>query len=166
MSTFLLGVPGKLKTLLDRLTAARANKLDFLTKSLDELAAADTALLRTTWTDTRAGRIDTNVASRAAPADVNAARDAILAALGDGSVKVIKSIQQVLMGSGDATINAVDTAKAMIVCPAAAGFTSSSSVNIDSGNYYLSNSTTVSIRTYMSTTGSPPSVYIFVVEFY
>lgn len=54
MAAFLLGVPGKLKTLLDRLTADRASRLDEVTA-------------------TRMGRLDTNVASRATQASVNTA---------------------------------------------------------------------------------------------
>lgn len=59
MIDFLLGVPGKLKTIADHLTtnwtAGRAAKLDLLTVAP---APASTALTNATWTDTRAGKLD------------------------------------------------------------------------------------------------------------
>ena len=82
----LYGLPGKIKTLLDRLTAARAGYLDSINPAgtdwnstragyVDRLdaavstrAPASTALSNATWTDARAGyqdRLDTTVSSRA-----------------------------------------------------------------------------------------------------
>lgn len=58
MWTMLAGVPGKLKTLLDRLTAARAGYLDRLDATISSRAAASTALSNATWTNTRAGKLD------------------------------------------------------------------------------------------------------------
>jgi len=54
----LAGVPGKLKTLLDRLTATRAANLDKLNATISSRAAASTALSKAVWTDTRAGKLD------------------------------------------------------------------------------------------------------------
>jgi hypothetical protein len=54
----LMGLPGKIKTLLDRLTATRAGYLDRLDAAVTTRAAASTALTNTTWTDTRAGYLD------------------------------------------------------------------------------------------------------------
>ena len=63
MIDFLLGVPGKLKTISDHLTtywtSTRAAKLDLLTVAP---APASTALTNATWTDVRAGKLDTIVA--------------------------------------------------------------------------------------------------------
>lgn len=54
------GVPGKLKTLTDRLTSARAGYLDNLNTNLAVLPApASTALSTAQWTNARAGYLDT-----------------------------------------------------------------------------------------------------------
>ena len=58
MWTMLAGVPGKLKTLADRLTATRAANLDKLDANITTRAAAATALSNAVWTDTRAGKLD------------------------------------------------------------------------------------------------------------
>ena len=71
MSSFLMGVPGKIKTLLDRLTSTRAEKLDKLDQldkfddTISSRAPASTALLNTTWSDQRAVNIDATISSRA-----------------------------------------------------------------------------------------------------
>lgn len=107
MWTMLAGVPGKLKTLLDRLTATRAANLDRLDETISSRAAASTALSNAVWTNTRAGRLDASV-------------------LVNG---VIKSIQThavvgatgLQTGTGedlrykDVTISAVDTTRAIII---------------------------------------------------
>jgi len=54
----LAGVPGKLKTMLDRLTATRAANLDKLDANITTRAAASTALSKAVWTDARAGKLD------------------------------------------------------------------------------------------------------------
>ena len=64
----LYGLPGKIKTLLDRLTAARAGYLDRLDNTVSSRAPASTALSNATWTDARAeyqDRLDNTVSSRA-----------------------------------------------------------------------------------------------------
>lgn len=58
MWTMLAGVPGKLKTMLDRLTATRAANLDKLDANITTRAAASTALTNAVWTDARAGKLD------------------------------------------------------------------------------------------------------------
>ena len=58
MIDFLLGVPGKLKTLTDRLTSGRAANLDNLNATVSSRAAAASALSNATWTDARAGKLD------------------------------------------------------------------------------------------------------------
>lgn len=57
MSAFLYGIPGKLKTLIDRLTSARAAKLDNLDTTVGSRAPASTALSNAVWTDDLAGNI-------------------------------------------------------------------------------------------------------------
>lgn len=62
MSDFLLGVPGKLKTVIDYLTTnlsiARSAKIDNLDTTLSSRAAGSTALSTAVWTNTRAGLLD------------------------------------------------------------------------------------------------------------
>jgi hypothetical protein len=67
MIDFLLGVPGKLKTISDWLTtywtAARAAKVDNLDAAVSTRAAAATALSTATWTNARAAALDSIGAS-------------------------------------------------------------------------------------------------------
>lgn len=58
MIAALLGLPGKLKVLTDRLTSGRATNLDKLDALISSRAPASTALLYTVWTDARAAKID------------------------------------------------------------------------------------------------------------
>lgn len=58
MWTMLAGVPGKLKTLIDRLTATRAANLDKLDANITTRAPASTALTNAVWSDARAGKLD------------------------------------------------------------------------------------------------------------
>lgn len=62
MIDFLLGVPGKLKTISDYLTthfaSTRAAKIDNLDAAISTRAAAATALTNATWTDVRAAKLD------------------------------------------------------------------------------------------------------------
>ncbi len=62
MIAALLGVPGKLKTLLDRLTSLRAIRIDNLDNTITSRAPASTALSTAYWTNARAGYLD-NLAS-------------------------------------------------------------------------------------------------------
>lgn len=59
------GVPGKLKTLIDRLTAARASNLDDIDTTVSSRAPSSTALSTATWTGTKAGYIDSAISDRA-----------------------------------------------------------------------------------------------------
>lgn len=64
MLMMLAGLPGKMKTLLDRLTAARAGNLDRLDATVSSRAPASTALLRAVWSDARAASLDLITAAR------------------------------------------------------------------------------------------------------
>jgi hypothetical protein len=64
----LLGLPGKTKTLLDRLTSARASKIDNLDTTVSSRAPASTAVSSANLTTSRIGnldRLDTTISSRA-----------------------------------------------------------------------------------------------------
>lgn len=69
MWTMLAGVPGKLKTLIDRLTATRAANLDKLDANISTRAAASTALSNATWDGTLAGNLAALTTTRAARLD-------------------------------------------------------------------------------------------------
>lgn len=51
MIASLIGIPGKMKTLLDRITSGRAANLDNLNATISSRAAAATALSNAVWTD-------------------------------------------------------------------------------------------------------------------
>lgn len=101
MWTMLAGVPGKLKTLLDRLTATRAALLDNLNATVSSRAPAATALSNAVWTDARAGKIDL-----IAPA-LRSLQGGYLnsTTLNSGSGEDVRFV--------DVTISAVDTAKSL-----------------------------------------------------
>ena len=81
MSGFLLGVPGRLKTLLDRLTAGRAANLDQITS-------------------TRMARMDTTISSRAP----STATDALLARLTTGRASNLDEITAARLARLDQTV--------------------------------------------------------------
>lgn len=58
MMTFLMGVPGKLKTLLDRLSDTRAANIDNLDAAISTRAPASTAVSNADYTAARAGYLD------------------------------------------------------------------------------------------------------------
>jgi hypothetical protein len=58
MIGILASIPGKLTTLLSRLTAARAANLDNLDATVSTRALASSALSNAQWTNTRATRLD------------------------------------------------------------------------------------------------------------
>lgn len=57
MIASLIGIPGKMKTLLDRITSGRAANLDNLNATISSRAAASTALSNAVWTDALAARV-------------------------------------------------------------------------------------------------------------
>ncbi len=59
MIEVLLGLPAKVKTLVDRLTSTRATNLDNLDAAVSTRSAASTALSNAVWSDARAGKLDT-----------------------------------------------------------------------------------------------------------
>lgn len=84
MSIFLNGVPGRLKTLIDRLvpsgttetlTDARMLKLDNLDTTVSSRAPSATALSSATWTGAKAGYLDAPISSVKRKAQANLVRD-------------------------------------------------------------------------------------------
>ena len=144
MLDFLAGVPGKLKTLLDRLTATRATNLD----NLD--AAISTRVSSSVWTNALASELD-----GLAPA---------IAAL---PTSFINSIQHKTgsisgtAGSATVTITAVTTAKTVLI---PLGWYDNGSQNTPA-QMALTNSTTVTLS--RATPGASTITYVnfIVLEF-
>lgn len=124
MWTMLAGVPGKLKTLLDRLTATRAALLDNLNATVGSRAPASSALSNAVWTDTRAGRLDASVLVNGAikaihtgwvaqdvthGTTVKSTEDAAYLDIAIPAVNVGKSIV-LFVGAGGASVSSVTTA--------------------------------------------------------
>lgn len=68
MLAVLLSLPGRVKTILDRLTSTRAANLDKLDVNISTRAAASSALSNAVWTDAKAVLLD-NLSNIAAPPD-------------------------------------------------------------------------------------------------
>jgi hypothetical protein len=152
MIDFLLGVPGKLKTISDLLTtywtAARAAKLDYLTGNV---ALASTAVSNADYTSTRATFLDSTISGRLGS----------IKAIYKGTVTINNSSQ-----SGTVTITSVNTAKSL--CFFMGWMYISGGGNVPTGNDYprieLTDSTTVTATRGAVTTTSIAVGYI-VVEF-
>jgi hypothetical protein len=146
MSAFLFGVPGKLKTLIDRLTSTRAGYLDNLAQ----------------YTTTRAGYLDR----------LNSYLDASVAGR-LGSIKTIRygtitiSTYNYNRQSATDTFTAVDTAKAVLI---PLGMTVGGTASANAACSYritLTNSTTVTVNVTISDGSGPPTttVQYLLVEF-
>ena len=106
----LLGLPGRIKILIDRITSTRASNLDNLNATVSSRAPASTALSSSVWTGTKAGYVDTAISGRASQSSV----DAI-------PTSPIESVQRGLLtvGGADAppynvTISSVDLGKSVL----------------------------------------------------
>lgn len=137
----LLGLPGKLKTVLDRLTSTRAGYLDNLA----------TSLTNTTWTDAKAGFLDAAITTRMSS----------IKSIRRGSVSV-----SFTSGGGSATVTlspSVDVDKTLVFYMGMSG-------NALGGYATLSNSTTITCGcggygTNMGLSASSATVYWQLIEF-
>jgi hypothetical protein len=129
MSGFLLGVPGRLKTLLDRLTADRASRLDEITSTRmarlnadisSRAPASDVTTLLDRLTATRAGYLNADISSRAPASDVTTLLnrltetragylDAAISSLGGGTVKSIQTGVLFSQSTGSGAVESDDT---------------------------------------------------------
>ena len=104
----LLGLPGRIKILIDRITSTRASNLDNLDGAVSSRAPASTALSSSVWTGTKAGYVDTAISGRASQSSV----DAI-------PTSPIKSVQRGVATVADTaphnvTISSVDLGKSVL----------------------------------------------------
>jgi len=106
----LLGLPGRIKILIDRITSTRASNLDNLNATVSSRAPASTALSSSVWTGTKAGYVDTAISGRASQSSVDALPQGI-----------IKSVQRglLIVGGSDSppynvTISSVDLGKSVL----------------------------------------------------
>lgn len=156
MIDFLLGVPGKLKSVYDHLTtylsSTRCAKIDNLDAAISSRAAASTALSSGTWTDTKAGYIDMAISG----------------------VCRIKSIQKVSVtisnssAAGSATITAVNTAKTIIIPLGYRASTTLDYTEPDGLSHFweLTSTTTVTLTRGGTSYSGLADGYAQVIEFY
>jgi len=151
-SIYLLGIPNKLKTLLDRWTSTRAGYLDTIySRVTGSVALASTALSTATWTNTRAGKLDNlnaTISSRLATA-INSVQN---------GTAILSSV-----ASMDVTVSSVDVDKCLILIDVYAVLETGGTA-VNRGAYgFMASSTTLRLRTY----GTSQSVYLNwqIVEF-
>ena len=106
----LLGLPGRIKILMDRITSTRASNLDNLDGAVSSRAPASTALSSSVWTGTRAGYLDASISGRASQSSVDALPQGIINSVQRGSFNPPESSV-----SANVTISSVDLGKAFLV---------------------------------------------------
>lgn len=151
MLHFFAGVPGRLKALLDRLTATRAGYLDNLTNldaAVTSRAAASTALSTATWTGTLAANLGT-ISSGAT------AFTGIVASIQYGSISVTGTNT-----SATATITSVNTNKAALIYLGSLAANSNGYATIT-----LTNATTITAYRSSPADNGTTTVRFCVVEF-
>mgnify|MGYP006049776579 CR=1 FL=1 len=91
----LLGLPYKIKTLLDRLTPDRAAKLDNVNDTITSRAPAASAVSNAVLTDARVGLLDNLVNLANAPVRIKSINHYVHEVLGNGAVLSSKTITPV-----------------------------------------------------------------------
>lgn len=109
MMDFLAGLPGKVATLVSRLTSTRAANLDNLDATVSTRAAAATALSTTQWTNLRAGYLDNLAGGAPISTVVNSIQTGFVSVGSPSSSSGEDTVYT------DVTITAVTTAKAMVI---------------------------------------------------
>lgn len=152
MIDFLLGVPGKLKTISDYLTtnlaAVRTAKIDQLDASVSSRASASTALSNATWTNGRAAQLD-----------LIAAPTGAIQSIQTGMASSITTIGGTLTSKIDITVSAVVVAKTIVFTQNASQTTTPLQL---AG--YMSSTTNLRLET-NDAVGSQASCRWYVVEF-
>jgi hypothetical protein len=106
----LYGLPGRIKILIDRLTATRAGNLDNLNATVSSRAPSSTALSSSVWTGTKAGYLDAAISGRASQASVDALPQGIIESIQRGTATTSG-----IATSFTATISAVNLSKSFVV---------------------------------------------------
>lgn len=159
MLGFLAGVPGKLNTLLTRLSETWASKLDTLSAN---------------FTATIAGRIDAAISSRAAASDYTSSRAGYLDKLNaGGTIGTVKSIQTfnatvTINGSrwgnnASQAISAVTTSKSIVIVNGASGPADDAAEQPVMCRAVLASSTSVTV--FVSTWSAPATAKNYTVSF-
>ena len=119
MWTMLAGVPGKLKTLLDRMTATRAANLDKLDANISTRAAASTALSNATWTEALAANLGALTPARAARLDATVLVSGVIKSVQTGYADPASILPNGAAGQDywhfDIGISAVDMNKSIVL---------------------------------------------------
>ena len=155
----LLGIPGKVKTLLDRLTATRAAALDEVTSTrmarLDANVSA--AAQASSYTGARAANLDNCDSPTSA---IKTVVDANATAISAIPTTNIRRIWRGVKGLGDTTLSPAitDLQKTFVV---ATGY--ANDVNIYGPQVYLKNTTTITLT---SGSYSAGAIRYEVIEFY
>jgi hypothetical protein len=151
MMPVLLGVPGKLKTLLDRLTATRAGYLDKLNITGNVASSAEVAKA-SSWTSALATELDGLAPSIAAiPTTPINAITAISIAITAGNA------------TGTQTITAVNLAKSIVILTGSIQTSGTAAIQNFAVHLVLTNTTTVTATRYVTTEAC--AVRGYVVEF-
>jgi hypothetical protein len=103
--SLLMGVTGRLKTLVDRLTSGRAANLDNLDAAVTTRAAASTALSTASWTSGRAANLDNLDAA------VSSRLSTVINSIQTGTITIPSGNNSTV----DATITSVNTSKAVVI---------------------------------------------------
>ena len=140
----LLGLPGRIKILIDRITSTRASNLDNLDGAVSSRAPASTALSSSVWTGTKAGYVDTAMSGRASQSSVDALPQGIINSVQRGSFNPPESSV-----SANVTISSVDLGKAFLVFSFRSDTTGSNLEFIWTGN--LTSATNINFQRYKIT---------------
>lgn len=105
MNLFLASVPGRCKTLLDRLTSARADKLDFLDGLISSRAPASTAVSNADLTPARAAKLSNLIETSVLNSNIQTGYAASLPGAGAGEDNYYL----------DVTVSAVVIAKTLVI---------------------------------------------------
>ena len=141
----LLGLPGRIKILMDRITSTRASNLDNLNATVSSRAPASTALSSSVWTGTKAGYLNAAISGRASQSSVDALPQGIIKSVQRGSFNPPQAST-----SANVTISSVDLGKAFLVFSFRSDTTGSNLEFIWTGN--LTSATNINFQRYTTLT--------------
>ena len=153
----LLGLPGRIKILIDRITSTRASNLDNLNATVSSRAPASTALSSSVWTGTKAGYVDTAISGRASQSSVDALPQGIINSVQRGSFNPPQSST-----SANVTISSVDLGKSFLVFSFRSDIAASNLEHVWTGN--LTSATNINFQRYTAVT-FPHTIEWQVIEY-